>query len=113
MRRVLLDESVPRKLGFALEGFFVRTVQNMAWTGAKNGHLLAMAAAEFDVFLTADQNLQYQQKYIHLGIGIVVLRAHDNRLQTLALMLPDVLVALQSVGAGQVIEVLHPDFKAH
>lgn len=112
MKRVLLDESVPRKLGFALDGYFVRTVQNMAWTGTKNGQLLAMAAAEFDVFLTADQNLQYQQKYVHLDIGIIVLLAHNNRLQTLASMLPDLLEAMKTVASGQVVKIRHQDLNA-
>ncbi len=65
--RVLLDESIPRRFGFLLTGHYVRTVQHCGWSGLKNGELLRVAQADFDVLVTADQNMQYQQ---------LVLQAH-------------------------------------
>ena len=59
--RILLDECVPRKLTRELPGHECRTVTEMGWAGIKNGRLLRLAENQFDVFLTADQNLQYQQ----------------------------------------------------
>lgn len=60
--RVLLDEQLPRHLARELTGHTVRTVQQEGWAGFKNGELLQRAAdGGFDVFLTADQNLQFQQ----------------------------------------------------
>ena len=60
--RVLLDEQLPRRLGSELTGYQVRTVQQQGWTGFTNGELLRRAADDgFEVFLTADQNLPYQQ----------------------------------------------------
>ena len=72
MRRVLLDESVPRRLGFALEGHFVRTVQFMGWSGVKNGQLLRLAAGQFEVFITADRNLRYQP-HQELPLAVITL----------------------------------------
>lgn len=59
--RVLLDESVPRDLGFALVGHFVRTVQTMGWAGFSNGKLLTVMLTEnFETLVTRDQNLEKQ-----------------------------------------------------
>jgi hypothetical protein len=60
--RLLLDESLPKKLRASLPGHSVSTVVEMGWGGTKNGALLALASSQFDAFLTADQNLPYQQK---------------------------------------------------
>jgi hypothetical protein len=57
VRRVLLDENLPRGLKRELSGFEVRTVAETGWAGIKNGKLLRLAEAEFDVLVTADQNL--------------------------------------------------------
>lgn len=104
MRRVLLDESVPRRLGFELEGHFVRTVQLMGWAGVKNGALLRLAAEQFDVFITADQNLRYQQ-HPQLPVAVVTLIASNNRLQTLLPLIPEVMRILETIEVGCVIEI--------
>lgn len=59
--RILLDESLPRRLSQTLAEHAVSTVVEAGWSGIQNGKLLALAAEQFDVFITADQNLQYQQ----------------------------------------------------
>ncbi len=59
--RVLLDECVPKRLKRELSGHDVSTVVEMGWSGVKNGKLLALAAAEFDCFLTVDANIENQQ----------------------------------------------------
>jgi len=59
--RILLDESLPRRLKTEFVGHEVATVAERGWSGVKNGELLTLAAERFDVFVTADQNLQYQQ----------------------------------------------------
>ena len=83
--RVLLDECVPRKLRRELPGHDVLTVTERGWSGVKNGELLALAEAEFDVFLTVDQNLKFQQNLKALRIGVILLVARNNRLRTLAM----------------------------
>jgi len=59
--RILLDECLPRRLKRDLTGHIARTVQEMGWAGTRNGDLLALAANDFDVFLTVDRNLSFQQ----------------------------------------------------
>jgi len=60
--RVLLDEQLPRHLTREISGHDVRTVQQCGWAGFKNGELLRVAAdAGFEVLVTADRNLQFQQ----------------------------------------------------
>jgi predicted nuclease of predicted toxin-antitoxin system len=56
--RILLDESLPRRLHRIFSGHEIVTVVDAGWSGAKNGELLQWAAARFDVFVTADQNVQ-------------------------------------------------------
>ena len=71
--RVLLDECVPAPLASFLTDHDVATVQSMNWTASKNGELLALAEKEFEVFVTADQNLQYQQNLLNRRIAILLL----------------------------------------
>ncbi len=87
--RILLDESLPGELKAELPGPDVRTVQEAGWSGLSNGELLARAAGKFDVFVTADQNLQYQQNLSALPVAVVVLVARSNRMQDLRPLLPD------------------------
>ena len=59
--RILLDECLPKRLKRDLVGHQARTVPEMGWASKKNGELLALAEAEFDVFVTVDRNLSFQQ----------------------------------------------------
>ncbi len=73
---VLLDEQLPRHLARDLTGHQVRTVQQEGWARLKNGELLQRAAdSGFDVFVTADQNLEFQQNLSRARLGVVVLRS--------------------------------------
>ena len=67
--RVLLDECLPRRLGRVLTGCDVRTVPEAGWAGKQNGELLQLASASFDVFVTMDRNLQYQQNLLDAGLA--------------------------------------------
>ena len=78
--KLLLDESLPRKLRDQLTSHSIKTVADMGWSGVKNGRSLALAAPQFDAFITADQNLGYQQNLANLPIAVVVLAAHSNTL---------------------------------
>jgi predicted nuclease of predicted toxin-antitoxin system len=104
--RVLLDESLPKKLGFLLEGHFVRTVQQMGFAGLANGKLLAAAANDFDVLITGDQNMEYQQNQSTLAMGVIVLVAPSNKLESFAPLVPTLLKALSGLvpKSFQVIE---------
>ena len=103
--RVLLDECVPRRLKRALPGHEVHTVTERGWSGVKNGELLALADAEFDVFLTIDQNLKYQQNLTAFRIAVVLLVARNNRLQTLLPLMPEVRETLGKIGVGEFVRV--------
>lgn len=103
--RVLLDECVPRKLRRELAEHEVLSVTERGWSGIENGELLALAESEFDVFLTVDQNLKYQQNLKAFNIGIVVLVARTNRLRTLLPLMPDVRKALESIKVGDYVRL--------
>jgi predicted nuclease of predicted toxin-antitoxin system len=81
--RLLLDESVPSRLRRSLTDHSVRTVVEAGWSGIKNGKLLALAATEFDAFITVDKNLQFQQNLEKLPIAVVVIDAVSNELPVL------------------------------
>ncbi|MBK7002423.1 MAG: DUF5615 family PIN-like protein [Rhodoferax sp.] len=95
--RILLDESLPCDLAPLVVGHEVVTVQTAGWSGVKNGKLLALAATQFDLFLTADRNIEFQQNLKTLPIAIAVLRARNNRIQALELLLPELLQLLNHV----------------
>jgi hypothetical protein len=104
--RVLLDEQLPRQLVAHLVGHEVHTVQQQDWAGLTNGELLNKAeGAGFSVFLTGDQNLQFQQNVTKRRIGIVVLVAASNALEDLLPLLPATLTEINSVQPGQVVRV--------
>ena len=89
--RILLDEDLPRRLAAMLVGHEVSTVQRSGWKGIKNGKLLGLAASEFDVFLTMDGNLEFQQNLATLPIAVLVVEAVSNRMEHLAPLVPGIL----------------------
>ena len=103
--RILLDESLPRPLARLLPGHEVRTVAQMGWSGTRNGPLLELAAADFDVLLTADQNLEHQQDLRALPIAVAVLVAASNRTESLRPLVPELLRVLPALNQGDLIRV--------
>ena len=104
--RILLDEQLPRQLAPYLIGHAARTVQQESWAGLKNGVLLTSAeAAGFDVFLTGDQNLEFQQNISKRRLGVVVLCAASNALEDLAPLIPRALAAIETIQPGRVVRV--------
>jgi hypothetical protein len=81
--RILLDESLPRRLRGVFTGHEMVTVVEAGWAGAKNGELLRLASTSFDLFATAVQNLQYQQNLDALPIAVAALIARDTRFESL------------------------------
>ena len=100
--RLLLDESLPRRLARHLTGVDVDTVYDRQWSGLKNGELLRDAEPDYAVFVTADQNLQYQQNLQGFEIRVVVLAARTNRLQDLLSLVPELLEACGAMAPGEV-----------
>lgn len=92
--RILLDESVPKALGFSIEGHFVRSVQVAGFAGLQNGDLMAaMVADDYEVLITFDQNLPYQKNAI-FPVGVIVLVAVNNRVETALRFVPLIKKAL-------------------
>ena len=83
--KILLDENLPRKLKTDFgEGYEVHTVHDMNWLGKKNGELLGLIVFNgFDIFITVDKNLRFQQNLDKFPISIFLLLVYNNRLETL------------------------------
>jgi hypothetical protein len=103
--RVLLDECVDWRLSRELLGHEVQTVRQVGWAGIKNGELLALAARTFNVFVTVDRNLSFQQNVDALSIAEIVLEAKANRLVDLKPLVPQLLSTLESVRQGAIHRV--------
>lgn len=99
--KILLDECIDCRLAREFVGYEVKTVPQMGWTGIKNGQLLALAEAEFDVFITVDRNLSFQQNLPQFNIAVIVLQAPSNRLADLKPLAPAVLATLPTAVKGQ------------
>ena len=103
--KVLLDECVDSRLAGHLGGVDVTTVAAHGWGGITNGKLLALAAAEFDVFVTVDRNLSFQQQLPKFDIAVVLLVAKTNRVVDLAALVPQLLIALPNLPVGNVTTI--------
>lgn len=101
--KLLLDESLPRSLKGEFTSHHVVTVPERGWAGKDNGELLELASAEYDVFVTADQGLHYQQNLAGYGIAVVTLAAKSNRLEDLRPLVPMLVAALDKLEPGEVI----------
>ncbi|MGA1283722.1 MAG: DUF5615 family PIN-like protein [Prochlorothrix sp.] len=99
--RILLDECIDRRLARDLVGHEVKTVPQMGWAGIKNGELLALAATEFEVFVTVDRNLSFEQNLPRFEIAVLVLKAPSNRLKDLQPLVPQILARVMTAVSGQ------------
>ena len=102
-RKVLLDECVDRGLASEIAGHDVKTVPDIGWASLKNGELLGRAQAEFDVFVTTEQNLMFQQNLPKFDIAVIVLAGKTSRLSDLLPLVPKLLDALPSAKPGDPI----------
>lgn len=105
--KVLLDECIDHRLAAEIISYEVKTVPEMGWANLKNGQLLTSAQVDFDVFVTVDRNLPYQQNLPQYNIAIVVLRAKSNRLADLQPLVPELLRTLLTapIGTATIIEL--------
>lgn len=104
--RILLDESLPRRLRPIFAGHDVVTVVEAGWSGVENGELLRLAATRFDLFVTADQNLQFQQNLSALPIAVAVLVAANNKLESLSGPAADLLSRVDSISPRSMVRAV-------
>jgi hypothetical protein len=103
--RMLLDECGPRALRNEFPGHNIKTVAEAGWTGLKNGDLLQRAATKFDVLLTVDRNLEYQQSFAGLALAVIVVHAPSNDVAVLRPLVPAVLAAMSGARPGTVTHI--------
>jgi hypothetical protein len=103
--RLLLDEHLPIGLSAELHGHAVDTVSGRGWTGIKNGELLRRMTGQYDVLVTMDRGIEFQQRFSTLPFGIVLVRARSNRMQDLRPLVPSILSALDAVEPGRIRRV--------
>jgi predicted nuclease of predicted toxin-antitoxin system len=104
--RVLLDENLDRRLKRAFDSDYeVMTVTERGWSGKKNGDLLRVAEVEFDVLVTLDKSIEYQQNLSRIKLGIVIISAPSNCRQDVEPAMPEVNKILRTIRSGEVIHV--------
>jgi hypothetical protein len=91
---------VDRRLAGDIPGHEVKTARDQGWTGIANGRLLALVSQSFDVFVTVDRNLSFQQNLRSFSIAVIVLRAKTNRLADLRVLVPELLAAVPTAPPG-------------
>ena len=105
--KVLIDECLPAALkkNLTVLGHDCETVRQAGFGSKKNGELLALAEREWDVLLTSDRNIKYQQNMTGRRVSVLILCAKTNRMKDLLPFMPACAEALLSVQPGVVIEV--------
>ena len=105
--RILIDECLPAGLKGTLTtmGHECETVRRAGYGSKKNGELLSLAEGRWDVLLTSDRRIKYQQNMAGRNVAIVVLLAKSNRLRDLLPLLPACNQALLAVSPGEIVEV--------
>ncbi len=99
--KIILDENLPKALKRYLSAYEVTTVQEQGWAGVKNGELMVKIDGVYDIFLTSDNNLKYQQNLTGKSIGIIELPT--NRLKLLATIIGKILVEVESISLGMYV----------
>jgi hypothetical protein len=92
--KILFDECVPKRLRQHLPGYDITTVPEAGWVGMKNGELLNKVAGNFDVFVTVDRNLSFQQNLAALPIPVILIHSKSNTVKDLQLFVPQLAALL-------------------
>lgn len=103
--RVFLDHCLPKRLLRLLPEHEVKTAYQMGWAAKKNGELLRLVEGDFDVFITVDQNLRYQQNLSSSKLRVIILIAASNQYDDLAPLIPQVEKMLADISPGSVVEI--------
>lgn len=103
--KVFLDACIDWRLSRGIAGHEVTTAHERGWSTIKNGELLALVAKEFEVFVTVDRNLAFQQNLPAFAVSVIILRATSNRLADLRPLIPLLLEAIPTAQRGAVTYV--------
>ena len=103
--RILLDACLPVRLKRELTGHETFATRDRGWNGLDDGRLLEAMAEEFDVLITMDKSLRFQQQMQGRPFAVLLLRARSNRLPDLLPLMPAVLRALDACVPGEVVEI--------
>lgn len=103
--RVLLDSCVPRLLVPHIRGHDVRRTRELGWADLKDAELLHAIAGQFEVLVTVDKSISYQQTLGDRPFAVIILRAKSNRMEHLARLVPKLLRTLKNIRAGEVREI--------
>ena len=100
--KILLDECVTKGLKKHLEEFDVSTVSEMRWSGIKNGKLMTLCVENnFDILLTVDKNLMFQQNIENYSLTIVALNSPTSKLESLLNYLPNFMLQIKNFQKGK------------
>jgi predicted nuclease of predicted toxin-antitoxin system len=105
--KLLLDECTPKRLRLDFPGHEVQTVEQAGLKGLKNGELLREASSRFEVLITVDQNVPFQQNITAHSIALLILVGRSNRYSELKMLAPKALHALHTIKAGDVVRIEH------
>jgi predicted nuclease of predicted toxin-antitoxin system len=104
--RILIDECIDERLRNSLTGHDCQTARYAGLAGLKNGDLLKAAeAARFDLVLTVDQGIEYQQNLAGRKVAIIIFRTKSSRLHNLLQLIPACLTQVQSIQPGQIVTI--------
>jgi len=105
--KILLDECLPDELKETVTGMGheCQTVRRVGYGSEKNGEILALAEGRWNVLLTSDRNIKYQQNMTGRSVSIVILLAKSNRMKDLLSLLPACAEALISIQPARIVEV--------
>jgi predicted nuclease of predicted toxin-antitoxin system len=104
--KMLLDECLPRRFKDRFVGHDCRTVPEAMLAGKKNGELLAIAERQgFEIFLTMDKGLEYEQNLTGRKIAVVIFRTKSNRLADLTPLVEDCLAQMRLLRPGQIARI--------
>ena len=103
--RVLLDENLPVSLAAELMGHEVTTITGLGWRGVKNSELLRRTQGNFEVLVTMDRNLEFQQNIAVLDLSVVLVLARSNRMVHLRPLVPAILQVIEEARPGELRKV--------
>lgn len=107
MIRILIDENLPRKLKFRFtDKYEILAVGDLGWNSKKNGELLGLIeTSNFNYFLTADQNIEYQQNLNSINFSLIILEVNNNRYELLLPLIPKIIEAIESDSTSKLIRI--------